>query len=203
MNKGKFGVSVVAIAVIVFAFGMLKQPQSVLLIAGFALLAEKDEWLNRQVIQALLLILTYYIGVFIVDLGLGGLTRGLIFLELYKAGEAISKVSSFILGALSLALTVISILAILKVLKGKDAELPFLSKIIKSNITSSAGTNYNHQQNASEARPQYTTRSPESRVEEVPYEEPSKEPATAVCPSCSAPIEEGASFCTNCGTKIE
>ena len=59
MAKGKFGLSLAAVAVIAFGFCALRQPQSVLLVAGFALLAEKDEWLNRQVVQALLLTIAY------------------------------------------------------------------------------------------------------------------------------------------------
>ena len=61
MKKGRFGVSLTAIAAIAFLFTALRQPQSVLLVAGFALLAEKDEWLNRQVLQALLLTIAYYL----------------------------------------------------------------------------------------------------------------------------------------------
>jgi len=39
MTKGKFGLSLAATAVIAFGFSALKQPQSVLLVVGFALLA--------------------------------------------------------------------------------------------------------------------------------------------------------------------
>ena len=53
MTKGKFGLSLAAVAVIAFGFAALRQPQSVLLVVGFALLAERDEWLNRQAMQAL------------------------------------------------------------------------------------------------------------------------------------------------------
>jgi hypothetical protein len=41
MTKGKFGLSPAAVAVIAFVFSALRQPQSVLLVAGFALLAER------------------------------------------------------------------------------------------------------------------------------------------------------------------
>lgn len=70
MTKGKFGLSLAAIAVIAFVFTALRQPQSVLLIAGFALLAEKDEWLNKQSMQALLLTVTYYLAALAADWGL-------------------------------------------------------------------------------------------------------------------------------------
>ena len=59
MTKGKFGISTTAVAVIAFAFAALRQPVAVLLICGFALLAERDEWLNKQTLQSLLLTVTY------------------------------------------------------------------------------------------------------------------------------------------------
>ncbi|MDK2813633.1 MAG: hypothetical protein PWQ08_888 [Clostridiales bacterium] len=42
-SKGKYGLPLSAIAALAFGFCALRQPQSVLLIAGFALLAEGDQ----------------------------------------------------------------------------------------------------------------------------------------------------------------
>ena len=67
MTKGKFGLSLSAIAVIAFAFAALRQPTVVLLICGFALLAEKDEWLNKQTMQALLATIIYYLVILVTD----------------------------------------------------------------------------------------------------------------------------------------
>ena len=75
MKKGRFGVSLTAIAAIAFLFTALRQPQSVLLVVGFALLAEKDEWLNRQVLQALLLTIAYYLAAMILDWIFGGISK--------------------------------------------------------------------------------------------------------------------------------
>ena len=73
MTKGKFGLGLAVIAVIAFGFCALRQPQSVLLVAGFALLAERDGWLNRQAMQALLLTIAYYLIELVVGWICGGL----------------------------------------------------------------------------------------------------------------------------------
>jgi len=83
MSKGKFGLSLAAVAVIAFGFSALRQPQSVLLVAGFALLAEKDEWLNKQAMQALLLTIVYYVAELVNDWIFGGLARFFEWVELY------------------------------------------------------------------------------------------------------------------------
>lgn len=205
MKKGKFGISLVAIAVIAFSFGVLKQPQSVLLIAGFALLAERDEWLNKQVMQALLLIVTYYVAVFVSNFILGGFAQSLIFLEFYKAGEAITKVNAFIIGVFGIVLIIISILAILRILKGKDAGLPYISKIIETGIATESLKNYqgNHK-NATPVNPEDAPREQQAEPIEIPYDsDPISARVRKVCPSCFAPLEDNASFCTNCGTKVE
>lgn len=130
MEKGKFGLNINVIAVIAFAFVVLRQPQSVLLIAGFALLAEKNEWLNKQVIQSLLLTVTYYLAVLVSDLVFGSLARVFNLMKFYETSGVIIWANSFIAGVLFLGLTIFSLIAILRVLNGKDAGLPYFSKIM-------------------------------------------------------------------------
>jgi hypothetical protein len=134
MTKGKFGLSLAAVAVIAFGFAALRQPQSVLLVVGFALLAEKDEWLNRQAMQALLLTIAYYLAELVTGWVFGGLVRLFGLVNLYGAESAMSTVDSFVGDVLYLALIAFSVLAVLRVLRGKDAGLPFLSKMTDGDI---------------------------------------------------------------------
>lgn len=129
MTKGKFGLSLVAVAVIAFAFAVLRQPMLVLLVCGFALLAEKDEWLNRQAIQALFLTIAYYLVDLVLDWIFGGLARFFGWVKLYGVVSAMSTVGSILNDILYLALIVFSVIAILRVVRGKDADLPFISKM--------------------------------------------------------------------------
>lgn len=55
-------------------------------------------------------------------------------MKLYDAANAMSTVGSFVGNVLYLALIVFTVLAVLRVLRGKDAELPFLSKMADGDI---------------------------------------------------------------------
>ncbi len=183
MTKGKFGLSLAAVAVIAFGFAALRQPQSVLLVAGFALLAEKDEWLNRQALQALLLTIAYYLGELVTGWVFGGLARLFGWVELYGAAGAMSKMGSFVGDVLYLTLIVFSVLAVLRVLRGKDAGLPFISKMAGGDI-------------AAEIKPK--TRTAAASAQTAP-----PAPAARLCPACSAPLNEDSRFCIECGAKTE
>lgn len=214
MTKGKFGLSLAAVAVIAFGFAALRQPQSVLLVVGFALLAEKDEWLNRQAMQALLLTIAYYLAELVTGWVFGGLARLFGLVNLYGAASAMSTVDSFVGDVLYLALIVFSVLAVLRVLRGKDAGLPFLSKMTDGDIaaaikpkirtaTASAQTAPPVQtapiqtQYAPPAQPPASSQTPPAVTSDAPA------PAVRLCPACSAPLHEDSRFCTECGAKAE
>ncbi len=212
MTKGKFGLSLAAIAVIAFGFAALRQPQSVLLVVGFALLAERDEWLNRQAMQALLLTITYYLAELVTGWIFGGLARFFGWVELYSAAGAMGKVGSFVGDILYLALIVFSVLAALRVLRGKDAGLPFIAKIAggdfeaaikpKTGATSSAQTVPPAQ--AAPVGVQYAPEQPPAPIQTPPDAvQATPAPAVRLCSACSAPLHEDSRFCTECGAKTE
>ncbi len=62
MTKGKLGLPLAVVAAIAFVSAPCGSRWRCCC-GGIALLAEKDEWLNRQAMQALLLTLAYYIAV--------------------------------------------------------------------------------------------------------------------------------------------
>jgi hypothetical protein len=214
MTKGKFGLSLAAVAVIAFGFSALRQPQSVLLVAGFALLAEKDEWLNRQSMQALLLTIAYYLAGLVTDWIFGGLARFFGWVKLYEAASAMSTVDSFVGGVLYLALIVFSVLAVLRVLHGKDAGLPFLSKMADGDIAAALKFNTRAAEASAQTAPpvqavptqmQYAPPAQPPASSQTPPIVTQDEPAPAprLCPACSAPLHEDSVFCTECGTKVK
>ena len=214
MTKGKFGLSLAAVAVIAFGFTALRQPQSVLLVVGFALLAEKDEWLNRQAMQALLLTIAYYLAELVTGWVFGGLTRLFGLVNLYGAASAMSTVDSFVGDALYLALIVFSVLAVLRVLRGKDAGLPFLSKMTDGDIAAAIKSKTRTTEASAQTAPpvqavpiqtQYAPPAQPPASFQTPPAVTSDAPAPAVrlCPACSAPLYEDSRFCTECGAKAE
>ena len=213
MTKGKFGLSPTAVAVIAFGFAALRHPQSVLLVIGFALLAERDEWLNRQAMQALLLTITYYLTEMAAGWLFGGLARFFAWANLYTPYEAMNKVHLFVGDILYLALIVFSVFATLRVLRGRDAGLPFLAKIADGDFSAvikpEAGASVSArmaprtqatpvgEQYAPVERPAAPIQTPPVMVQVAPA------PAVRLCPACSAPLHEDSRFCTECGAKTE
>ena len=213
MTKGKFGLSLAAIAVIAFGFAALRQPTSVLLVCGFALLAEKDEWLNKQAMQALLLTIAYYLAELVTGWIFGGLARFFGWVKLYDAVSAMGKVGSFVGDVLYFALIVLSVLAALRVLRGKDAGLPFIAKMAGGDFTAAikpkAGAAAPAQtvppvqaapvqtQYAPPAQPSAPMQTPPAAAQAAPA------PSGRRCPAGSAPLHEDSRFCTECGAKTE
>ncbi len=214
MTKGKFGLSTAAVAVIAFGFAALRQPTSVLLVCGFALLAEKDEWLNKQAMQALLLTIAYYLAELVTGWIFGGLTRLFGWVKLYGAVNAMGTAGSFVGDVLYLALIVFSVLAAVRVLRGKDAELPFIAKMaggdfaaaIQSKAEPAAAPAQTvppvqaepvRAQYAPPAQPAAPMQTPADAIQAAPA------PAVRLCPVCSAPLHEDSRFCTECGAKTE
>ncbi len=224
MTKGKFGLSPTAVAVIAFGFCALRQPQSVLLVAGFALLAEKDEWLNRQALQALLLAIAYYLAELVTGWICGGLAWLFGWVSLYSAAGAMGTVSSIVGGILYLALIVFSVLAVLRVLRGQDAGIPLIRKITGGEFMASFASNAGPITEPVQMQSVPVTPSPaepaavpvQMQSEPAATPPPQDQPASAAtadlpgpesvvqrCRVCSAPLQEGTRFCTACGAEVE
>lgn len=211
MTKGKFGLSLAAVAVIAFGFSALRQPQSVLLVVGFALLAEKDAWLNKQAMQALLLTITYYLVELVTGWVFGGLARLFGWVKLYGAAGAMGAAGSFVSGALYLALIVFSVLAVLRVLRGKDAGLPFISKMAGGDFSAAIKPKSEAAISAQTIPPaqpapvgvQYAPAEQPSTPLQTPSAAVQAAPAARLCPACSAPLPDDSRFCTECGAKTE
>lgn len=210
MTKGKFGLSTAAIAVIAFAFAALGQPVAVLLICGFALLAEKDEWLNKQTLQSLLLIITYYLTILVTNWVFGGISRFFNWVEVYKAASAMNKVNSVVGDILYVAFIALCVFAILRVLRGKDAGLPILSKMAGGDFAAAIKPKVKTQAppaqyaGTQQAAPDYTPHPAPAQMPptaQVPSEQAA--PSAKFCSSCGASVSGDSAFCTECGAKTE
>ncbi len=194
MKKGRFGVSLTAIAAIAFLFTALRQPQSVLLVAGFALLAEKDEWLNRQVLQALLLTIAYYLAAMILDWIFGGISKFFGYFGVYIIQNTMAQVNTFFGDLVYIVLIVFTVIALIKVIGGKDAGLPFISKLVVSHIPVQPASPPVEQPPVQQAEVETEA---QNAVKEESYNLQSN------CSSCGAPLGQESRFCTQCGAKNE
>lgn len=210
MTKGKFGISTAAVAVIAFAFAALGQPVAVLLVCGFALLAERDEWLNKQTLQSLLLTVTYYLAILVIGWMFGGLSRFFNWVEVYKASSAMSKVNSVVGDIIYVAFIAICVFAILRVLRGQDAGLPILSKMAEGDFAAAIKPKVKPQAppaqyiQPQQAAPDYTPHPAPTQMPptaQVPSEQAA--PSAKFCSSCGASVSGDSAFCTECGAKTE
>lgn len=117
MQKGKLGIRLCFYTVLGFILAAIGASTLLFLLAGVVLLVEKDEWANRQIIQAVFLCLIesvvsnilYEVGKFFTGSILGNVW--------YKVDSGVMIVVSIIVFAFC-------IVGILKNLKGEDAEIP-------------------------------------------------------------------------------
>ena len=115
MQKGKFGVCLWFYAVLAFVLAFLGQTLLCGLLLGFVILAEKNEWLSKQVMQAFFLTLASSL--------VGSV------LDILNVFRSIPFVGNGITGLVSLIILVFCIIAITKVVKEQDAGLPLVSKL--------------------------------------------------------------------------
>jgi MFS family permease len=191
-TKGRFGLSLAAVAMIAFGFAALQQPQSVLLVAGFALLAEKDDWLSRQALQALLLTIAYFMATLVTGWVFGGLAQIFGWAGIYSAASALQTVNTVAGSLLYIALVVFAVLAVLRVLRGKDAGLPFLAKMAGGDL-------------ATALQKSAKTKSAPTPPKQPPAGAPVRQEVSPGrhCSSCGTAMQEDSAFCTECGAKNE
>ncbi len=198
MKKGKFGLSLPLIAMIAFVFTALNQPIALLLVVGYAFLAEKDAWLNRQVIQALLLWVVYAVGLLAIDLVFGLLDSLFTVATIFGAFSIFGTIKALLEAALFITVIVFIILAICKVLKGNDACIPVLYKhaggdFVKP-VKEKPAPAPAQQPPVYQAPPVYQPPVP-------PAAEPAA-PAARFCTNCGKQLSSNSVFCPGCGTRV-
>ena len=143
MQKGKYGVCLWFYALVAFILAFLGQVLLGGLLLGFVIVAEKNEWLTRQVIQAFFLTIIVSVINAVLDL----LN---IFGNVPIVGTAIGVVFNVISTIVSIVVLVFVIIAMVKVVKGQEANMPLLSKLAnraygiieKKGYTQAAPANY-------------------------------------------------------------
>lgn len=146
MEKGKSGITLTFIAAISFIFAATGNTLALVLLVGFALLYEKNEWLTRQVLQALLVTIAVSVIMLLHNivfdlLATFGADYNLSLNQIIKGGSDIYSVKydgiSIVLSLLSILITrvvrygsyVLYIIGFFKVAKGFDAKLPLISSL--------------------------------------------------------------------------
>lgn len=193
MEKGKYGIrlsfyAAAAFLLVIFGDGYIP----LFLLAGVAIIGEKNEWASRQIIEAISLsfassIVFAFLGVFNI-------------LNFIPFFESIWAIITIIIGGLvNIAILVFAIIALVNVVKGKEANVPLASKFANW----AYGKVVVKQQPVYVQQPVY--QQPVQPMQQAPVQPAAPAqpvqaaPAADVCANCGAPLN-GAAFCTKCGT---
>ncbi len=193
MEKGKYGIRLsfyAAAAFLLAIFGGGYIP--LFLLAGVAIIGEKNEWASRQIIEAICLSFVSSIVYAFFD----------IFDFFYKIpifGSIWGTIISIISGLVNIVVLVFAIIALVNVVKGKEANVPLASRFANW----AYGKVVVKQQPVYVQQPVY--QQPVQPMQQAPVQPAAPAqpvqaaPAADVCANCGAPLN-GAAFCTKCGT---
>lgn len=123
MQKGKFGICLWFYAVVGFVFAVLNQALPCLLLLGFVIAAEQNEWASKQIMQALFLCLARQIITFIPSAINSVAGTYLVFGGLLSALFYVFNVLVFF------AVLAFSIIGVINAIRGSDAGVPLFSKL--------------------------------------------------------------------------
>ena len=122
MKKGKFGIVLCFYPIAAFAAVILNSPIICLALAAAAIFLEKDEWAGRQSLQAWMASVVVFF--------FNGLFKNVMGLIHVPFLSTMLSVAAGVLGALVyLGAIILSVLAILRVAKEEEANVPLLSSL--------------------------------------------------------------------------
>ena len=125
MEKGKYGIRLSFYAVMAFVFALLGHTTALFLLAGVVIIAEKDEWASRQVIQAICLALFDRLADSVLDMLFDMLDF------VYKIpfiGTFWGTFGRLAEDILSLIILIFGIIGLIRVSKGNEAKIPLADK---------------------------------------------------------------------------
>jgi hypothetical protein len=130
MTKGKYGLSLVAVAILSFVLAFFGLLEALILFLAFALILEKDQWLSRQVFQALYLRLAYVILSTVIGWAFTVINAFFGLFKAYRVINFFNSTQSVIQFLLYVGLFVMALIAVLRLAKGKDAGLPLIGTLV-------------------------------------------------------------------------
>ena len=127
MTQGKYGLNLTAIAILGFVLAFFGLLEALILFLAYALILEKDQWLTRQVFQAFYLTLAYKVALTVVGWFFTAINAFFGLFDAYKVINFFTSVHSVIRFLLNIGLFVLALIAVLRLAKSKDANLPVLA----------------------------------------------------------------------------
>ena len=135
MQKTKLGVSIGLVGAATYFFGMFSGYLALILLAGYILIAEENEWLRRNAVKAVVLSVSFSL----LSLFIGFLPDAFsliddaceIFHGSFRAYYVISSIAVFLQHILSLAKDILFLILGIKALKLGSIKIPFIDNVIQ------------------------------------------------------------------------
>ncbi|MEA4888185.1 MAG: hypothetical protein VB070_01780 [Clostridiaceae bacterium] len=140
MNLGKFGLSLSALAILAFIISFFSSTQTIgallvlVLFLAYAAILEKDQWLTRQVLQAIYLNLAYLVAYTVISWIMTAILALFAQFNAYQAVSSIDQIFSVLKFLLLVAYFVFSLLAVLKLAKNQDAGVPMVGPLVDKTL---------------------------------------------------------------------
>ena len=129
--KGKFGLSLSFYAVVAFILAVFAKTLWCFVLLGFVLVAENDRHTSKQVMEATLLSVFHSAVLYVLNAISSGIRGAFSALDFFSViSGVIGTVFGFLEFLLAVAVLVFAILAIVNVVKGKDAKVPGISALV-------------------------------------------------------------------------
>ena len=140
MQKTKTGISVGLMAALVYSFGIISITPMILL-AGYVIVREDDEWLKKSAVKALMIVVIYYIVSGILGLGdnifaFFNYFLGIIYSnkEKYLYMDYPMSFDSFIINLVSLVKNLLLLILGFKAFTQKSIKLPLVDQFINKHM---------------------------------------------------------------------
>ncbi len=210
MTKGKYGLCLSMVAVLAFVFAGFGMTTLVVAVLAFAVLCEKNEWLTKQCLQGLYLLLLCKVIIWAVEAVFGFFISFFSMFNLSAAlVSAFVKPEDIIVTIIQVAFVVLVIYGAIRLAMGKDAGIPLASALADKTLGIQTIKQY--------VQPTYSQpqQVPQQPVQpQAPQQAPAQQPQPAqppvqqaaagetwVCPHCGK--VNNMPFCQECGTKKE
>lgn len=127
MEKGKSGIMLGAIAATAFVMCFLGWSTAIILILGFVLIVERNEWLTKQVLKALYLSIGYSLIISVVNIAFNILYRTIGNINFIY--DLLRIVDTLAVNVVNIGVLIICLLAALKAVKGEETTVPLMDNL--------------------------------------------------------------------------
>lgn len=214
MRKGKFNIVLALYAVTAMILAIFGQILALIVLTGFVIAAENDEWTSKQCLQAFAALAINNVFSLAVEL----IEKPFDWLSLVVSADTYVKFVyhfdrffNFTASAFDVIITVFLIIGVINVVKEKDAKIPFASnfadwayghvtkKAAQAPIQTAAFTQTQAPVQTAAFTQTQTPIQPQSAVQPAAPAQ-MQAPSAQKCPNCGKEVD--GAFCGNCGTKI-